>query len=225
MATKTGVMQSLYFDTYYADWNIIKNFKTTYPNVPCCAVINPNSGVGDQRYDWYAEDIKELQAAGIKIFGYIWVNWAARDINEAYDEIEKYVFWYDVDGIFFDEFPVTEGALQYVTDLGVYGKKYCLYCVGNPGTNMPVSYIGKMDNFMIYETEGLPDLSWVPSTYPNKDKKHFSTTAYNVTSLNGSQVSNIAQYVGWMYLTEDVQPNPYDSFSTHLTLMFQILNA
>lgn len=225
MVTKTGVMQSLYFDTYYADWNTIKTFKQNYPSVPTCAVINPNSGVGDQRYAWYAEDITELQVAGIKMLGYIWVNWAARDINQVYDEIDKYVEWYDIDGIFFDEFPTAEGALSYVQNCGTYGKKYCLYCVGNPGTNMPASYLGKMDNFMIYETEGLPDLSFVPTQYPNIDKRNFSTTAYNVTSLNSTQVNNIAQYVGWMYLTNDIQPNPYDSFSSHLETMYSTLSS
>jgi hypothetical protein len=70
-STPVGIAIPLY--TYPTDgtWTAVINAKQSYPNVPFIAVINPSSGPGPSKDPNYVQGIKNLQAAGITVLGYV----------------------------------------------------------------------------------------------------------------------------------------------------------
>ncbi|HJW19489.1 MAG TPA: fibronectin type III domain-containing protein, partial [Candidatus Nitrosotalea sp.] len=87
--------------------------------------------------------------------------------------------------------------------------------VGNPGTDTLSSYIGTVDNLMIYENPGLPALSALEGWHTSYDKSNFSMIAFGVSSISTSFLASASNYVGYIYLTNDNLPNPYDSIPSY----------
>ena len=90
-----------------------------------------------------------------------------------------------------------------------------------PGTDIPPSYIGIMDNYVIYENKGLPDLNSIEERYSELDKQHFSVTSYGVMDFDSNYITALSEFVQYMYITNDDMPNPYDTLSIHLERLEQ----
>ena len=71
------------------------------------AVLNPNSGPGLSKDDTIAAQVLAAQSQGIKVIGYVSTNYHGdgihAPIHSVSDAANKYLTWYGVDGIFFDE--------------------------------------------------------------------------------------------------------------------------
>ncbi|HXU96305.1 MAG TPA: fibronectin type III domain-containing protein, partial [Candidatus Nitrosotalea sp.] len=87
--------------------------------------------------------------------------------------------------------------------------------VGNPGTDTLPSYIGTVDNLMVYENPGIPALSLLQGWHTSYDKSNFSMIAFGVGSISTSFLSSASNYVGYIDLTNDNLPNPYDSVPSY----------
>ena len=221
----TGVMVGLYFYPLNNSWDYLINLKNQYPNVPVVAVINPDNGAGSIKDNFYASQVSKLQSAGITTIGYVYTNYAQRDVNQIFQEIDKYNTWYNADGIFFDEV-ANFGQENYYRGVSQYAKSHGVsYTVGNPGTNIPVSYIGVMDTYIIYENRGLPSLTSLANVYPDYDKRNFAITSYGVLNLRASDISSISNYVGYLSITDDDLPNPYNTYPSYLELIFATLSS
>jgi len=221
----TGVMVGLYFYPLNNSWEYLINLKNQYPNVPVVAVINPDNGAGGIKDNFYASQVSKLQSAGITTIGYVFTNYAQRDVNQIFQEIDKYNIWYNVDGIFFDEV-ANFGQENYYRGVSQYAKSQGeSYIVGNPGTNIPVSYIGIMDTYVIYENRGLPSLTYLANIYPDYDKRNFAITSYGIFNLPASDISSISNYVGYLSITDDDLPNPYNTYPSYLELIFATLSS
>jgi hypothetical protein len=217
----TGIMVALYFDPQFLLWDSLIDLKNQYPNVNVLAVINPHNGPGDFKDTTYATEVLKLQSAGITVLGYTFTNYGQRDINLIFQDINKYTLWYNVDGIFFDEV-ANFGQEEYLKTLDDYANaKGASFTMGNPGTDIPPSYIGMMDNYIIYENKGLPDLNSIEERYSELDKEHFSVTSYGVMDFDSNYISALSEFVQYIYITNDDMPNPYDTFSIHLARLGQ----
>ena len=221
----TGVMVGLYFYPLNNSWEYLINLKNQFPNVPLVAVINPDNGAGSIKDKFYASQVSKLQSAGITTIGYVYTNYAQRDVNQIFQEIDKYNIWYNVDGIFFDEV-ANFGQENYYRGVSQYTKAQGVsYTVGNPGTNIPVSYIGVMDTYIIYENRGLPSLTYLANIYPDYDKRNFAVTSYGVFNLRASDISSSSNYVGYLSITDNDLPNPYNTYPSYLELIFATLSS
>ena len=217
----TGIMVALYFDPQFLLWDSLIDLKNQYPNVNVLAVINPHNGPGDFKDTTYATEVLKLQSAGITVLGYTFTNYGQRDINLIFQDINKYTLWYNVDGIFFDEV-ANFGQEEDLKTLDDYANaKGASFTMGNPGTDIPPSYIGMMDNYIIYENKGLPDLNSIEERYSELDKEHFSVTSYGVMDFDPNYIRALSEFVQYIYITNDDMPNPYDTFSIHLARLGQ----
>src|SRR5438132_172651 len=105
----------------------------------------------------YVTGIKNLQAAGITVLGYVYTSYAARSISSAESDVISYKNLYNVNGIMFDEMSNVVGNENYYSTLTQYVKSHGMtMTVGNPGTSTRASYIGTVDNITIYESSGAP---------------------------------------------------------------------
>jgi hypothetical protein len=211
-AASAGIMIPLY--TYPGGtWDQVIAAKNAHPSVPIIAIINPNNGPGSSSDSNYASGIQELQSAGITVIGYVFTLYGSRSTSAVTADIDRYKNWYpQIDGIFFDEMLNNPGGENYYSNLSNYAKSVGLsFTVGNPGTDIASSYVGTMDNIIIYETGGLPSLNLLGGWHTGYDKSNFSYLAYGVGTLNEIFVDSSSNYVSYMYITNDGLSNPWDS--------------
>ncbi|HEX5457883.1 MAG TPA: spherulation-specific family 4 protein [Candidatus Nitrosotalea sp.] len=214
-ASKTGVMIALY--TYPGStWDVVAQAKSAHPSVPIVAIINPDNGPGSSRDPNYVSGIQELHAAGVTVLGYDATGYASNSASSVKSVMNTWKSLYTIDGIFFDEMANWSGPESYYSGLTSYAKSlgYTM-TVGNPGTDTLPSYIGTVDNLMIYENPGLPPISALQGWHTGYDKSNFSMIAFGVNSVSTSFLSSASNYVGYIDLTNDVLDNPYDSVPSY----------
>src|SRR5437660_3965788 len=133
----TGIMIPLYTYPTGGTWAPVIQAKNAYPNVPFVAVINPASGPGTSHDPNYAAGIKDLQAAGVVVLGYVATGYATSSysaISGLEAQVSLYDRWYHVNGIFFDEMSNAVGNESYYSTLNSLVRSLRMtYTVGNPG--------------------------------------------------------------------------------------------
>jgi hypothetical protein len=215
-STPVGIVIPLY--TYPTDgtWTTVINAKHAYPNVPFIAVINPASGPGTAQDSNYVQGIKNLQAAGIKVLGYVATGYTANSIASDESKIALYNTWYAVNGIMFDEMSNTAGAETYYSTLNSYVHSLVpgSTTMGNPGTSVPTSFIGTMDALCIYESGGYPSISFI--TYNGYSPSNFGVIAFGV-GLDTTFLSRLSGVSAWVYATNANLPNPYGALPSYFT--------
>src|SRR5437867_334419 len=218
-STNSGIVIPLY--TYPTDgsWAATLQARNAHPNVPIIAVINPSDGPGGSSDSNYVQGVKNFQAAGIIVIGYVATGYASHGMSDLDAQISRYKNWYSVNGIFFDEMANNQGNENYYSTLNTYVKSLGMtYTMGNPGTTTLKSYVGTLDSIIIYESAGTPSLSYPASAtfYPSYSKSNFGFLAYSVPSLDTSFETSASTYVQWMYITNDGLSNPWDTLPPYL---------
>ena len=200
-------------------WNAIIAAKAAHPTVTVQAIINPDSGPGQSADALFAQGISSLAGAGIVVLGYVATTYAAKPAADAHAEIDAYQAWYpDLSGIFFDEMESSAGSEAYYSELTAYAKGLGFtLTVGNPGTDVAASYVGTVDTMFIYESAGLPDVASLGGWHTGYDPRNFGIIPYAVPSLDGAFVAQARANVGFVYLTGDDLPNPWDTLPAYFS--------
>src|SRR5205809_454505 len=81
--------------------------------VTLLAVINPNSGPGRSEDPNYVQGIKNLQAAGVVVLGYVSTGYGRLSLSKVESQVSSYKNWYSVNGIFFDGMAYVTGSEKY----------------------------------------------------------------------------------------------------------------
>ena len=218
-------MHGVYWTPGFPPLDPFIDLKKQYPHVPCILVFNPFSGVGTSRIDWYAREICRCKKAGIMPYGYVYTQFDARDGPTVDSEANYYKKWYYCMGIHYDELSSGTNPPTYVSNRQAYAATKSLGSVGNPGTTIAANYLGIMDNYIIAENAGLDDLSFIPVSYPGADKKNFTAVFYDVPSLTDADIEEMAQYVGYMFISErTLGQGPYFGITSYLEQLFEVLN-
>jgi hypothetical protein len=210
-----GVVIPLY--TYPTDgtWSQVIQAKQAYPNVPFIAIINPDSGPGPSQDANYVQGIKNMQAAGVTVLGYVDTAYGGDSISSVEANVNLYHTWYNVDGILFDDMTNQVGYETYYSTLGSYVHSLGMAkSMGNPGTSVPTSFIGTLDTLCIYESNGLPSLSFI--TYAGYAPSDFAMIALGVP-LSTTFLTSASGLISWVYLTDASGSNPYDALPSYFT--------
>lgn len=223
----TGVYIPLYMypgGTGWTQWQKVIDTKNAHPSVPFMAAINPNNGVGSYQVSAFVTGVDKLQAANIRVLGYISTDYADRSLDSVKAEIDKYVNWYGVNGIMIDEFSNQASDLSYFQSVYSYAKAKGLYVKANPGTDIPESYVGTADNFSITEGSGYFSLSLIEGWHTDYNKSKWSFTRHSTSWLDTSFVKAAAPYVGYMYITDGVSPDRYSLIPYYFGTMVTTLD-
>src|SRR3989454_6455023 len=223
--SSSGVVIPLY--TYPTDgsWAATLQARNAHPNVPIIAVINPNNGPGGSSDSNYVQGVKDFQAAGIIVLGYVATGYASQLISSLESQASSYKNWYSLNGIMFDEMSSVQGNENYYSTLDTYVKSLGMtMTMGNPGTSVPNSYIGILDSLCIFEQGGLPTLSYL-SSYSGHPKSNFAYIGLSVSTLNTSYEVSSSNYVQWIYITDAGGGNPYDVLPSYFMNEVAALDA
>ncbi len=186
------------------------------------ALINPASGPGSVKDQNYADQTVRTQSRGIKVLGYVHTSYTNRPAADVKREIDLHYTWYNVDGIFFDEVQnvCTTAYVNYYQDLYNYvkGKSSTKnFVILNPGTNTGECYMPAADVIAIFESAYSAYLSWAPSAWVNNyPASRFWHLVYGTTQTDMPNAIALSKSrrAGWIYITPDLLPNPWDTLPT-----------
>jgi len=191
-------------------WQQVIDQKQQHPSVPIVAVFNPSSGPGSAKDVNIANWVAKLKNAGVLAIGYTSDNYGATSLSTLKTHADEYKNWYNADGLFIDEFTNKVGYETHYKDLTTYAKSIGMkLTVGNPGTDVPQSYIGTVDVINITEGTGYMPISWLQycvncdassGWHYKYDKRNFSYVRYGISSLDTTFEVNSSQWVGLLYI-------------------------
>ena len=216
---KTGVFVALYMypgGTGTAHWQKVIDEKVKHPSVPVVAVFNPDSGPGNARDSNIAGWVVKLRNAGVIAIGYTYDDYGTRSLSSLRGDADKYRNWYGADGLFIDEFTNRAGYENHYRDATAYAKSIGMkMTMGNPGTDVPRSYIGTVDVINITEGVGYMPISWLQycigcsgsGWHDDYDKRNFAYIRYDIGWLDTAFVTESSKWVGLLYITNGNDSN------------------
>lgn len=189
------------------------------------AIVNPASGPGTTVDVAYTRTISRARAAGIELIGYVSTAYGARAQADVEADIDAWYTLYGVDGIFLDEVPGTdtcaaeEGLYQtYADDIRAHDALALVAL--NPGTDTCATYLDFADILMTFEDSGAAYGGYVaPAWTAAYPPDRFWHLIYNVGPAQMPAVLDAARAnnAGWVYVTSDRLPNPWDTLPRYWT--------
>ncbi len=76
---------------------------------------------------------------------------------------------------------------------------------------MDPAFVGALDTELIYESDGVPAPTALGGWHAQHAPGNFGIIPYAVPSLDPAFVQTARQTVGWIYVTDDDLPNPWDT--------------
>lgn len=207
--------QSIAVPSYFYPGSLWDRLGASLPEARL-AVINPASGPGEAPNPDYASQVRESRAAGLTVLGYVHTSYAARSGDEVRAEIDRYYDWYGVDGIFLDEASTRCADQPYYAGLYDHIKARGGLVVINPGTQTSECYMSAADIVVNFEgshasyVEGYSAPEWVYG-YPPERFWHLVYAAPGEGEVLEAVYLSKRRNAGWVYVTPDVLPNPWDT--------------
>ncbi len=233
---KTGILVPMYIypSSVYTntDYNNLIAMKKKYKDVPMTVILNNGNGPGGAQDGNFTAAIKRLQGAGITVIGYIDTNFTAVSIADAKTDIDTWQSFYPgIDGIFYDRMTSTNtgGNVAYYAELTAYVHGKSLYpAIGNAGVAVAEAYFTDKtaDQIVIHENSSYPveatlqgDFAGGNSDYNYKNR---AALVYG-QSYSYSQIKMMRNYLGLIYVTDDVAANPWDTVPSYLESVMRAL--
>ena len=209
---KTGIFTALYMypsGTGATWWQKVYDAKVSHPSVPFVIVFNPSSGPGSYDDGNISNWVNKLRSVGVIALGYTHDDYGARSVSSVNSDASKYKNWYNADGIFIDEFTNNVGYESHYRSITSYAKSIGMkMTMGNPGTDVPKTYIGTVDVINITEGVGYMPISWLQycvlctssGWHYQYDKRNFAYVRYGISWLDTTFEVNSSKWVGLLYI-------------------------
>ncbi len=196
--------------------------------VSIVAVINPDNGPGGgPPNEDYQRGMQELREAGVVMIGYVPTGYGKRSSEAIRFDVNLYADYYPVQGIFFDEVPTDPDYLNRYRSLYAYARIFFPNgpIVFNFGALPPQDYllIGALN--VVFEDEATKWWTFDPSQVLLDPETtgvlvHSASQQDMRAILQEIRAQNWAQYV---YFTDDVPPNPWDSLPSYWEALLDAL--
>jgi hypothetical protein len=182
------------------------------------AIVNPNSGPGSAPSPAYAAQIKQSQGKGMTVIGYVDTDYSVRPLSDVRCDIERYVTWYGVDGIFLDQVGVGRRLLPYYSEISAAikaGDANALVVL-NPGAAPPQSLMAVADIVVTFEdtydayTKGYHAPRWM-RRYSAERFWHLVHGVPTEKALRRTLSLSRRRRAGWLYATPATLPNPWST--------------
>lgn len=177
-------------------------------------ILNPASGPGTQPDDAWIPVLDRLRAAGVGVVGYVDTNYGRRPQREAMVELARYLAWYKVTGVLFDQVAATRPRLSYFAALAGDARSMgARVVVFNHGVHPDEAYADHADvlgtfegPWSAYRKVSMP--RWVSA----RSADQFYHVVHSVPPQDlGDAYLLAARYrAGCAYVTDRSGGNPYD---------------
>jgi hypothetical protein len=184
-------------------------------------VANPNNGPGSALNGDYAIAIARAQAAGVRVMGYVYTSYGARSAAAVKADVATWKQFYGVTDIFFDEASDVSSKLAYYQDIvntvhATSGAEAML----NPGVNVDSGYGDVADIINIFEGTPSAYTQFQPAAWTaNYPASKFANLIYgaSTSSLTSVLAQSVTRRAGYVYITNDTLPNPWDTLPSYWT--------
>jgi len=181
------------------------------------AVANPDSGPGAAADPAYAAAIRQAQAHGVPVLGYVCTSYGRRPAAEVAGDVERYLGWYVVDGIFFDEASADCAMQPYYAALDrcLKAQGDALISAINPGTQTQACYMGAADIIVTFEgtydayLQAEHEPFWVHG-YEAARFWHIVYAAPDAGAMRNTLALARRRRAGRVFVTDASLPNPYN---------------
>ena len=186
---------------------------------PEMVIVNPDSGPGQVRMDGYAAAVRTLQAAGVRVLGYVPTGYGWRPLQTVLDEVGHHVSWYGVDGIFFDEAASGAGQLAHYRTLARGARRDgAPLVVLNPGVPPAPGYFDLADVVVTFEGDQATyadAIDAMPEWLRREPPERVAHLIYGAsrTQAAGARAGSAA---GYLYATSGALPNPWRTLPAYL---------
>lgn len=176
-------------------------------------VLNIADGPGNRPDPVFAEVVERLRQAGVVVAGYVDTDYGRRRTDDALADIERYLEWYAVAGVLFDQ--VSSGAEQvrYYAALGEWARIFGARLVAfNHGTYPVEAYAEHADLLGTFEGPWSAYVGvGVPRWVRARPAEQFYHLVYSVPPAHlGDAYALLAlRHVGGAYITGHGGPNPW----------------
>ncbi len=211
--------QRIAIPSYFTPAQLWEQMRAGAPNVGL-AIVNPDSGPASAINHRYLEQVRQCQAAGLRVLGYVYTRYADGSRTQAavQDAIDRYFDWYAVDGIVFDEVSPDRAKQPYYAALNSYVKTKASSAITviNPGTRTHESYMAAADIVVTFEGAYAAYLSrysapgWIKRYAPSRFWHLIHSTSRILDMRNAVRLSK-ERRAGWVYVTSDRMPKPWDT--------------
>lgn len=221
-------------------WNTVIADAPWNAKVARTMILNPNSGPGTAVDPTYQATVAAVHKAGGKLYGYVPTGYGADAMATVETEIQEYISWYGVDGIFLDEAsedasmvsPYYQPLATYITSR-IPGGGVIL----NPGVYPDASYaaiavpVSSTLRIVVFEhdyatftsSSSVLEPTWAAGYPPSM----FINIVYDTSAANVANVLtvSIARNVDAVYVTDQTLPNPYAVLPSYWSTLTQSTQA
>jgi hypothetical protein len=186
--------------------------------VPIVAIVNPASGPGRTVDENYVEVFRKARGSKVTLIGYVHLNYAKRPIADVKSEVDRWLAFYpDIQGIFFDEQPSGAEQAPYALECFGYARKKIPKgkIVSNPGTTCAEKYVSGETGATVCLFEHHEGFgAYRPPKWADRyEPERFAILLYQQKggeSMRRLLREAIRKRAGYVYVTDDVLPNPWD---------------
>jgi hypothetical protein len=186
------------------------------------AIMNPYNGPTASVIADYTLAITQLREAGVKVIGYVYTSYGARSAANVTADVDAYYAQYTIDGIFFDEVSDQVADVPYYQELSSYVYKTAADSTValNPGVATAEEYISIANITVVFENSADNYINHyvAPSYMDNYPTYKFAHMVHTTSSAELEQVAELSYQrgAGYVFVTEDIMPNPYDMVPSYL---------
>ncbi len=221
--------QHMYIPSYFYPGSLWTQADAGAPIVDLM-IMNPASGPGTSSNSDYVTAVQNARNAGLKVLGYVHTSYGQRDINTVKGEVDTYLSWYNISGIFLDEVNTSVAGIPYYQNVSSYINATAAHYVSlNPGTVPNQGYMNISDNVVIFEGTYNTYKNWVKpgwvNEYASSKFTHLVYATSGSTKLSDAITKSKSRNAGYVFVTDDVLPNPWDTLPTLWSSELTKINA
>jgi hypothetical protein len=201
----------------------------TGPARPRLVVVNPANGPGPDAHASYGRAVWAAQDAGARVLGYVPTGYGQRPASAVAADIERYVSWYGVDGIFLDEVSPSAVVLPYYATLsqGVRSSDGRMVVL-NPGRVPAPGYFDIADVVVTYEgsyADYGAAVKHMPAWVRREPPERVAHLVYGASRDEALTAVRNPGSAGFVYVTSGSLPDPWRTLPSYLREEEETLEA
>lgn len=218
------LVPAYFYPVTNSPWTRLSTAAAAHPG-RIAAIGDPFNGPGLAFDPTYAAAFADFRAHGGALLGYVYTSYGARPLVQVLADMDQWLAWYPLDGFFVDEMANQPGQFEtYYRAIFQHARTLVPHAevVGNPGTSTSPSYLQSQNQLVstavcIYEG-GSGFATWQSDawvkTYP---RQKFYALPYGTPAAGWQAAVDhaFAENCGWVYVTDDVLPNPWDTLPAY----------
>ncbi|HEX6498166.1 MAG TPA: spherulation-specific family 4 protein [Micromonosporaceae bacterium] len=176
-------------------------------------VLNVADGPGERPDPMFVDAVRRLRQAGVVVAGYVDTEYGRRRTDDALADVERYLEWYTVTGVFFDQVSSVAEHVGYYAALGEWARGFGARVVAfNHGTHPVEAYAEHADLLGTFEGPwgAYVDVG-VPRWVRARPAEQFYHLVYAVPPdhLGDAYALLALRHAGGAYITGLGGPNPW----------------